>query len=39
MFAAAALLIALYQDWVPARGLSADPKSLDLLASTPINCL
>jgi len=26
-------------DWVPARWPSADPKSLDLLADTPSNCL
>jgi hypothetical protein len=39
MLAAAALLIALYPDWAPARWPSADPASLDLLAGTPINCL
>jgi hypothetical protein len=39
MLAAAALLIALYPDWVPARWPSADPASLSLLANTPINCL
>ena len=39
MLAAAALLIAMYPDLVPARWPSADPKSLDLLANTPINCL
>ncbi|HVW86545.1 MAG TPA: hypothetical protein VHB50_17790 [Bryobacteraceae bacterium] len=39
MLAAAALLIAMYPDWVPARWPSADLKSLDLLAHTPINCL
>ncbi len=39
MLAAAALLIAMYPDWVPARWMSGDPKSLDLLANTPINCL
>ena len=39
MLAAAALLIAMYPDWVPARWPSADPKSLELLANTPINCL
>ncbi len=26
-------------DWAPARWISADPKSLELLAGTPINCL
>lgn len=36
---AAAVLIAMYPDWVPARWPSGDPKSLDLLAGTPINCL
>src|SRR5436305_1551134 len=36
---AAALLIAMYPDWVPARWASSDVKSLDLLANTPINCL
>ena len=36
---AAALVLAMYPDWVPARWSSADPKSLDLLANTPINCL
>ncbi len=36
---AAALVIALYPDWVPARWASDDPKSLDLLSNTPINCL
>jgi len=39
MLAAAALLIAMYPDWVPARWPSSDLKSLDLLANTPINCL
>ncbi|MGD1069188.1 MAG: hypothetical protein ABSB15_03525 [Bryobacteraceae bacterium] len=39
MLATAALLIAMYPDWVPARWKSGDPKSLDLLAHTPINCL
>ena len=39
MLAAAALLLAMYPDWVPARWPSADPRSLDLLANTPINCL
>jgi hypothetical protein len=36
---AAALLLALYPDQVPARWPSADLKSLDLLAASPINCL
>jgi hypothetical protein len=36
---AAALLIAMYPDWVPARWPSSDVKSLELLANTPINCL
>jgi hypothetical protein len=39
MLAAAALLIAMYPDWVPARWPSSDIKSLDLLSNTPINCL
>jgi hypothetical protein len=39
VLATAALLIALYPDWVPARWVSADPKSLDLLVHNPINCL
>jgi hypothetical protein len=29
----------MYPDWVPARWPSADPKSLELLDNTPINCL
>src|SRR5258708_5146434 len=33
------LLIAAAPDWVPARWQSSDPKSLELLAQTPINCL
>src|SRR5579871_3463337 len=28
-----------FPDWVPARWPSGDPKTLDLLAGTPINCL
>lgn len=36
---AAALLIAMYPDWVPARWPSAEVKSLDLLNNSPINCL
>ena len=39
MLAAAALLIAMYPDWVPARWPSADPKSLELLVDSPVNCL
>jgi hypothetical protein len=39
MLAAAAVLIAMYPDWVPARWPSSDPKSLELLAGTPVNCL
>jgi hypothetical protein len=35
----AAALISLYADWIPARWASADPKSLELLTGTPINCL
>src|ERR1051326_288260 len=33
------LLIAAAPDWIPARWQSSDPKSLDLVAQTPINCL
>src|ERR1700730_7869874 len=33
------LLVAALGDWVPARWSSNDPKSLDLLAETPINCV
>ena len=36
---AATALISLYADWVPARWASADPKSLELLSGTPINCV
>lgn len=36
---AAALLLATYSDWVPARWPSSDLTSLDLLKNTPINCL
>src|SRR4051812_48764409 len=36
---AAVLMIAMYPDWVPARWPSADVRSLELLANTPINCL
>lgn len=35
----ALLLAAALTDWVPARWVSSDPKSLDLLNQTPINCL
>lgn len=33
------LLVAALSDWVPARWTSNDPKSLDLIAETPINCV
>src|SRR5262249_28018166 len=33
------LLLAAVPDWVPARWHSSDPKSLELIAQTPINCL
>jgi hypothetical protein len=33
------LLLAAAPDWVPARWHSADPKSLELLSGTPINCI
>jgi hypothetical protein len=33
------LLMASAPDWVPARWHSSDPKSLELIAQTPINCL
>ena len=33
------LLMAAAPDWVPARWHSGDPKSLGLIAQTPINCL
>src|SRR5215469_5183600 len=36
---AAAALISLYADWVPMRWMSSDPKSLDLLIGTPLNCV
>jgi hypothetical protein len=32
-------IIALFSQWIPARWHSSDPKSLELLAGTPINCL
>ncbi len=33
------MLLAAAPDWVPARWQSSDPKSLELIAQTPINCL
>ncbi len=36
---AAAIALAMYPDWVPARWPSGDPKSLDLLNGSAINCL
>ena len=33
------LLIAASPEWIPARWQSSDPKSLELVAETPINCL
>ena len=33
------LMIASLADWVPVRWMSNDPKSLDLVKDTPINCL
>ncbi len=33
------LAVASLPDWVPARWMSADPASLELLAQTPVNCL
>ena len=33
------LVLAALGDWVPARWASNDPKSLDLVTETPINCL
>src|SRR5437879_2689693 len=35
----ALFLLAGLTDWVPMRWISADPKSLDLLKGTPINCV
>lgn len=35
----ALLLITAAPDWVPARWYSGDPKSLELIAQTPINCI
>src|SRR5712692_10589994 len=39
MMLAAFLLVAAPVDWAPARWYSGDPKSLELIARTPINCL
>ncbi|HKD06353.1 MAG TPA: hypothetical protein VKB79_10675 [Bryobacteraceae bacterium] len=36
---AAAIALAMYPDWVPVRWPSGDPKSLDLLNGSAINCL
>src|SRR5579885_882389 len=33
------LLIASAPDWIPARLHSSDPKSLEIVSETPINCL
>lgn len=33
------LVIAAIPDWVPARWMSGDPKTIDLIAQTPINCV
>lgn len=35
----ALLVLAAAPDWVPARWQSSDPRSLELVAQTPINCL
>src|SRR5689334_19801799 len=35
----AVMLLAGMPDWIPARWHSADPKSLELLSGTPVNCL
>ena len=35
----ALLLITAVSDWVPARWYSSDPKNLELIAQTPINCI
>ena len=35
----ALIVLAAMPDWVPARWHSTDPKSLELLSGTPINCL
>ena len=32
-------IVALFSQWIPARWHSSDPKSLELLAGAPINCL
>lgn len=39
MLLAAAVLLAAMPDWVPARWSSNDPKTIDLIAQTPINCV
>ena len=35
----ALLLLATLPAWIPARWHSSDPRSLDLLAETPVNCV
>ena len=35
----AVALVATLADWVPVRWTSADPKSLELLEGTPVNCV
>lgn len=32
-------IVALFSQWIPARWHSSDPKSLELLAGTPVNCV
>jgi hypothetical protein len=32
-------IVALFSQWIPARWHSSDPKSLELLTGTPVNCL
>jgi hypothetical protein len=39
MFFALFLMLAAPADWVPARWKSTDPKALELVAGTPVNCL
>lgn len=39
LLAVALAVLAAPADWVPARWFSSDPKSLELLNDTPINCL
>src|SRR5580698_2180361 len=39
LFALLALAISPPSDWVPARWPSGDPKSLELVRDTPVNCL